>query len=68
MDLKQTSFGPPLPFDVVVRLGAQTVTYGAIGESSVSVHMAALDRFGVCGVTVKSSAAGLRSTSTGAVL
>ena len=68
MDVIQTNLRPTLPFNVVVRLGAETVTYEAIGDSSASVHMAALDRFGVCGVTVKSTTAGPRSTSTGAAL
>lgn len=38
---------------VTVRTVAGRLTYPAIGTDSCAVHMAALDQFGVCGVTVK---------------
>jgi hypothetical protein len=42
-------------FTVTVRTLGSTIiaTYQAIGTDSASVHMAALDRFGPCGVSVK---------------
>lgn len=39
-------------FTVTVRTLNQMVTYQAIGTDSAAVHLAALDRFGACGVTV----------------
>lgn len=38
---------------VTVRTLVISVTYQVQGASSASVHMTALKRFGVCGVTVK---------------
>jgi hypothetical protein len=40
-------------FTVTVRTLAGLLSYSAIGTDSGAVHMAALDQFGVCGVTVK---------------
>lgn len=41
-------------FTVTVRMHGQVaLTYSAIGTDSGAVHLAALDRHGVCGVTVK---------------
>jgi hypothetical protein len=39
-------------FTVTVRTTAGAVQYEAIGSCSTDVHMAALERFGACGVTV----------------
>lgn len=39
-------------FSVRVRTSAQQFTYRTIGTDSVAVHMDAIDRFGVCAVTV----------------
>lgn len=39
-------------FIVRVRTGAGSMTYEAIGTDSGSVHIAAVDRFGVCAITV----------------
>lgn len=39
-------------FLVQVRTGGECIAYRAIGTDSASVLMAALDRFGACGVTV----------------
>jgi ADP-heptose:LPS heptosyltransferase len=38
---------------VTVRTLDGAMTYPAIGTDSGAVHMAALDQFGACGVTVK---------------
>jgi hypothetical protein len=41
-------------FTVTVRLpGCAPLSYPAIGTDSGAVHLAALERHGVCGVTVK---------------
>jgi hypothetical protein len=40
-------------FTVTVRTPSQRIVYQAIGTDSVAVHMAAVDRFGLCAVTVK---------------
>lgn len=40
-------------FIVSVRTAAAKVSYQAIGTDSAAVHMAAVDRFGVCAITVK---------------
>lgn len=43
-------------YTVTVRTPAGLLTtYPAIGTDSFTVHLAALERFGVCGVTVKPS-------------
>jgi hypothetical protein len=39
-------------FNVTVRTTAGAMHYHAIGTCSTDVHMAALERFGACGVTV----------------
>lgn len=39
-------------FTVSVRTGAERITYQAVGTDSAAVHMAAVDRFGVCAITV----------------
>lgn len=39
-------------FNVVVRIHDAVLSYSAIGPSSCAVHMSAVERFGVCGVTV----------------
>lgn len=39
-------------FNVRVRTEADEVIYQAIGSDSFAVHMAAIDRFGVCAITV----------------
>lgn len=39
-------------FSVRVRTAAGEVTYQAIGTDSAAVHMDAVDRFGVCAITV----------------
>jgi hypothetical protein len=39
-------------FQVTVRRPGQLIAYSAIGTDSAAVHMAALDFFGACGVTV----------------
>jgi hypothetical protein len=40
-------------FTVTVRTLTGLMTYPALGTDSGAVHLAALDQFGVCGVTVK---------------
>jgi hypothetical protein len=40
-------------FTVTVRTLDRSITYQAIGTDSASVHLAALERFGACGVSVK---------------
>lgn len=40
-------------FTVTARTHAGQVTFPAVGTDSGAVHLAALDQFGVCGVTVK---------------
>ena len=40
-------------FIVTVRTLKQRFQFKAIGYSSIDVHDAAIERFGVCGVTVK---------------
>jgi hypothetical protein len=40
-------------FTVRVRTATTQVNYDAIGTDSAAVHMAAVDRFGVCAITVK---------------
>jgi hypothetical protein len=40
-------------YTVTVRTLTGLLTYPALGTDSGAVHMAALDQFGVCGVTVK---------------
>lgn len=40
-------------FTVRVRTDAAQVSYKASGTDSAAVHMAAVDRFGVCAITVK---------------
>ena len=40
-------------YTVTVRTLAGLLTYPAIGTDSGAVHLAALEQFGVCGVTVK---------------
>jgi hypothetical protein len=40
-------------FNVRVRTGAAQVSYQALGTDSATVHMAAVDRFGVCAITVE---------------
>jgi len=40
-------------YTVTVRTAIGSLTYPAIGPSSAAVHMAALERFGACGVTVR---------------
>jgi hypothetical protein len=40
-------------FTVIVRTERGALTYPATGVSSAAVHMAALERFGACGVTVR---------------
>jgi hypothetical protein len=39
-------------FTVHVRAIGQRLSYTAIGTDSVAVHMAAIDRFGACAITV----------------
>lgn len=39
-------------FGVCVRTQCRTLTYSAIGRSSIDVHMSALDLFEICAVTV----------------
>jgi hypothetical protein len=39
-------------FTVRVRADGQRLTYTAIGTDSFAVHMAAIDLFGVCAITV----------------
>ena len=39
-------------FSVRVRTDAAELTYDAIGTDSAAVHMAAVDLFGVCAITV----------------
>lgn len=39
-------------FTVRVRTAAEQLTYSALGTDSAAVHMAAIDRFGVCAITV----------------
>lgn len=40
-------------YSVFVRTEAGQVSYSAIGTDSVAVHMAAIDQFGPCAITVK---------------
>lgn len=40
-------------FTVKVRTAEGTIAYDAIGTSSIDIHLAALDIFGLCGVTVR---------------
>ena len=40
-------------FSVRVRTTLGALIYDAIGTDSASVHMAAVDQFGVCAITVK---------------
>jgi hypothetical protein len=40
-------------YTVTVRTLNGLLSYSAIGTDSGAVHLAALDQFGVCGVTVK---------------
>jgi hypothetical protein len=40
-------------FKVQVRTGALCVAYPALGTDAAAVHMAAVDLFGVCAITVK---------------
>lgn len=40
-------------FTVTVHLAGKSFTYPAIGADSITVHLAALELFGVCGVSVK---------------
>jgi hypothetical protein len=42
-----------MAFTVTVRSAGRWLTYPAIGSDSCAVHMAALDLFGVCSITVK---------------
>lgn len=42
----------PDAFTVRVRTAAQRFTYRALGTDSAAVHMAAVDRFGVCAIFV----------------
>lgn len=42
-------------FLVKVRTAAGAVSYDAIGPDSAAVHMAAIDQFGVCAITVTPS-------------
>ena len=44
-------------FAVRVRTGAAEFVYEIPGTDSAAVHMAAIDRFGVCAITVKPAAA-----------
>jgi hypothetical protein len=44
-------------FAVRVRTAAAEFAYDAIGTDSAAVHMAAVDRFGVCAITVKPAGA-----------
>jgi hypothetical protein len=44
-------------FTVRVRTAAQQLTYRVIGTDSVAVHMAAVDLFGVCAITVTPASA-----------
>lgn len=44
-------------FAVRVRTAAAEFAYEAIGTDSAAVHMAAVDRFGVCAITVKPAGA-----------
>lgn len=39
-------------FTVRVRTAVASITYSALGTDSAAVHMAAVDRFGVCAITV----------------
>jgi hypothetical protein len=39
-------------FTVRVRVGANQVVYSTLGADSASVHMAAVDRFGLAAITV----------------
>lgn len=39
-------------FTVRVRSTTELITYSTEGTDSASVHMAAVDRFGVCAITV----------------
>ena len=40
-------------YSVTVRTLDGRVTFSAVGTDSGAVHMAAIDQFGACGVTVK---------------
>lgn len=42
-------------YTVTVRTPKGRQTYSAIGTDSAAVHMAAVDRFGVCAITVTPS-------------
>lgn len=44
-----------ISFTVTVRTLGQLLRYAAIGTDSAAVHLAAIERFGACGVTVKPS-------------
>ena len=39
-------------FTVRVRTDSAAIQYTALGTDSAAVHMAAIDRFGVCAITV----------------
>lgn len=41
-----------IAYKVTARTQAGKVTFPALGTDSGAVHLAALDQFGVCGVTV----------------
>ncbi len=39
-------------FTVCVRTATEAISYSAIGTDSIAVHMDAVDRFGVCAISV----------------
>ncbi len=41
----------------VIRLGQRRLDYFAIGTDSAAVHLATLERFGACGVSVRPAGA-----------
>jgi len=44
-------------FSITVKTACQRITYTAIGTSSAEVIMAAIARFGICGVSVRPAGA-----------
>lgn len=52
MEQVKASSSPSKSFLVTVRTESAAIRFRQFGIDSASVHMAALDRFGACGVTV----------------
>lgn len=42
-----------MKFTVTAKTETGTYSYDAIGESSFDIHAAAIDRFGVCAISVR---------------